>query len=490
MLLTGLKFICGISRAILLIAAVFLAPNSAWAQSSFDGRSLTVPDAIANAPYAYQIVVPPTKAGVLPLDAAGYHFEVTDGALPDGLTLSNTGLISGNPSEFGIFALGMRITGPAGKSTERQVVLQVQALDSASEQLPGWARGVGAAATVTPWLFTLSDAEPTYSSKHYSRILSPPDDGVEEANKLKVDTRPPPITGGVDFSHQIAPFEKDPDQHPRPPPYTFEITKGQLPEGIEMSTSGLISGASCDAEIDEHFHLDIEITASNGEVSKFKGGKKQFHFDIDVDEANCELPDLELVPASLPDGDYGASYSQRITVSGGGPFYLIDLTSGTLPTGLTLNGFGLLSGTLLATGTFDFTVRARGVHGGSATIDYSIVVSPVAGLLSIAPESLPQGEYGQAFSQQLSTSNGDGSYSYTFASGALPAGLSFTAAGLLSGTPTETGQFNFSVTVVDGQGNTGENSFVLEVFAVSDLIEISPDDLGDGIYMAWLMARR
>lgn len=63
---------------------------------------------------------------------------------------------------------------------------------------------------------------------------------------------------------------------------------------------------------------------------------------------------------------------------------------------------------------------------------------------------------GMAFSQTLTSSGGVGSYAYTLQSGTLPPGLSLTATGLLSGTPTQRGAYSFTVRSTDSKTPTAQ----------------------------------
>ncbi|MBH0121560.1 Ig domain-containing protein [Rhodococcus sp. HM1] len=71
------------------------------------------------------------------------------------------------------------------------------------------------------------------------------------------------------------------------------------------------------------------------------------------------------------------------------------------------------------------------------------------GGLSITTASLPGGTVGVAYSQTLTVAGGTGTKTWTVASGDLPAGLSLSTAGVISGTPTAAGTSNFTVQVVD-----------------------------------------
>jgi Peptidase A4 family/Putative Ig domain len=69
--------------------------------------------------------------------------------------------------------------------------------------------------------------------------------------------------------------------------------------------------------------------------------------------------------------------------------------------------------------------------------------------LAVTTGSLPVGAYDYTYSTALTASGGTPSYSWTLASGSLPAGLSLQADGTISGTPMQTGTYRFGVEVAD-----------------------------------------
>lgn len=77
---------------------------------------------------------------------------------------------------------------------------------------------------------------------------------------------------------------------------------------------------------------------------------------------------------SLPNSPLNTAYNQTITGSGGSAPYSFFLISGSLPTGLTLNPTGLLSGTTTVIGSFSFTIRGRDRYGCSGSQAYSLVI--------------------------------------------------------------------------------------------------------------------
>lgn len=64
------------------------------------------------------------------------------------------------------------------------------------------------------------------------------------------------------------------------------------------------------------------------------------------------------------------------------------------------------------------------------------------------------GVAGTAYSYSLAATGGYGRLGWTLASGSLPAGLSLSVSGVISGTPTTAGLSTFTVSIADGFGNT------------------------------------
>ena len=84
----------------------------------------------------------------------------------------------------------------------------------------------------------------------------------------------------------------------------------------------------------------------------------------------------------------------------------------------------------------------------------------------LSPTTLPNETYGTAYSQTITaTATGGAAGPFTFAitTGTLPAGLSLTTDGTLSGTPTVSGLFSFTVTATDSDADTGSQAYELMV---------------------------
>ncbi|MBC3411723.1 autotransporter domain-containing protein [Pseudomonas sp. SWRI51] len=180
-------------------------------------------------------------------------------------------------------------------------------------------------------------------------------------------------------------------------------------------------------------------------------------------------PTLTVAPATLPNPSYASAYSQTLTASGGNGSYTYAVTTGALPTGLTLSTAGVLAGTPSATGTFNITVTVTDGNGATASQAYTLTVAAPA--VVVTPFSLPNPIYGSAYSQTVTATGGIGSYSYA-ATGTVPTGLSLTSGGTLSGTPTAAGSFNFTVTATDTNNVSGSRTYTLTIAAPT--LSLSP----------------
>ena len=82
-----------------------------------------------------------------------------------------------------------------------------------------------------------------------------------------------------------------------------------------------------------------------------------------------------MTTTSLPDATLGTRYSRPVlAVSGGTPPYTWSVSDRWLPPGLSLNPDGVISGSPVLAGTFDFTVRAADSSGTAATASLSMTV--------------------------------------------------------------------------------------------------------------------
>jgi hypothetical protein len=162
----------------------------------------------------------------------------------------------------------------------------------------------------------------------------------------------------------------------------------------------------------------------------------------------------------LPGGTASVAYSQTLSSTGGALPVTWSVSSGVLPSGLTLTAAGLLSGTpAVATGSI-FTVQVTDTSG--ATVTRQLVLN-IAAPLAISATALPGGNVGFNYGHTFVATGGKLPYNWSLISGALPPGVTLVSAGALFGIPTASGGFNFTIQVTDASQVTASSALSITV---------------------------
>ena len=170
-----------------------------------------------------------------------------------------------------------------------------------------------------------------------------------------------------------------------------------------------------------------------------------------------------ITTTTLPPGTLGQPYNQTLQAVGGTGARIWSIIAGSLPQGLNLDGAtGVIAGTPTVPGTSSFTVQVQDAAGQLDQQALSIVVN-ASNPPTITTTTLPGGTVGQPYNQTLQASGGVGTLTWTISGGALPALLSLSPQGVISGTPTTAGTANFTVRVADtlNQADTQALSIVV-----------------------------
>jgi hypothetical protein len=228
-------------------------------------------------------------------------------------------------------------------------------------------------------------------------------------------------------------------------PYTWAISSGTLPAGLTL-TGGVIAGTPTTAAT-SNFTVQVTDAASTVQT-------KAMSIRI--------AGNLVIGTTSLPGGMVSTVYSQTLAATGGLTPYTWSISMGSLPNGLSISAAGVIGGTPTAAGTSNVTVRVVDTDGFTASKALSIAVTATLTITTSSP--LPNGTYGTAYSTTLAASSGTTPYTWLLIGGALPGGLSLNVTtGEISGTPTATGTFSFTIMVTDAASVTVSKLFSLTI---------------------------
>jgi hypothetical protein len=418
--------------------------------------------------------------------SGSYSWYIAAGSLPPGLTFSTSGAISGTPTSGGVYNFVARVSDSSTGSALQSFTLSVSsALAISTSTLPGASVGVpytqtlSASGGVTPYTWTLaSGTVPPGLSLSTNGILSgtPTTGGtysftVRATDSLSsVATQPLSIVvasalaittsstlpGGVPsvtYSTTLAAIGGT-------APYVWALTSGTLPPGLSLSNGGTISGTPLSLG-----NYTFGITVTDGASSSVAQA-----FTLTISNSL-----IISTSSPLTNGSVGTPYSLAFSAAGGTAPYTWTISGGTVPPGLSLTTAGVLNGTPTTSGSFIFDVRATDAVSATYTKSFTLTIS--ASLSITSPLTLPSGNVGAAYSQTLTATGGATPYIWSLNAGSLPAGLSLSNGGAISGTPTTPGSYSFGVRVTDASSATTTATFSL---IIGSGVVISTSSLPNG----------
>ena len=431
----------------------------------------TLPNATEGVPYSETLNA---MGGTPP-----YTWAVTSGTLPTGLSLNaTTGAIAGTPTLTGgpfTFTIAVRDSTPLQPATATKVfALTVAAAPviTTASTLPTGSVGVAytenlvATGGAPPYTWSITQgALPAGLSLNATSgaIAGTPTTAVTVnftvqvrdsaavtaskvftltiASSLAISTPSPLDSGevGVAYSQTLAAVGGA-------SPYTWSIMAGALPPNVTLSAAGVIAGTPTMAGT---FNFTAQVVDHNSIIAT-----KALALTV-------LAPVSVATPATLNGGSLNANYSATLAATGGLAPYTWTRTSGALPAGLALSSAGAITGAPTATGTFTFTAQVTDALGATASQQFTIVIA--GGLAVASPTTLPGATVGAPYSQTLSASGGTAPYTWLVTAGSLPAPLSLTAGGLITGTPTAAGTSTFTAQVTDSAGLKASSQLTIVV---------------------------
>ncbi len=248
-----------------------------------------------------------------------------------------------------------------------------------------------------------------------------------------------------------------------PSAVTWAVESGSLPNGLELSTAGVISGTPTLAG---SFKFTVRATSTNGVNSVSK------EFTLAISPTPTPVLPLTIAPeTAMVNVTAGASADVSFTAANNNGDVTWEV--GPVPTGIMIEpsttvAYATQYNTVMVytvtapiavAGTYNVTVTAFDESGNSATATLNVEVSaPIVAAPVITTESLASADVGKEYSATIEAT---GDEPMIWMAEGLPEGLTFDS-GTISGTPTTAGTYIVKVSVSNPGGYISE-SFTLEV---------------------------
>ncbi|HXA04421.1 MAG TPA: putative Ig domain-containing protein [Bryobacteraceae bacterium] len=442
----------------------------------------SLPTGAVNSVYA---ATAQSTGGVAPIT-----WSISLGALPPGLAINtSTGAITGTPTTAGTSSFTVQAAdsgAPQQTATKQFNIIVNPVLAISTTSLPSGTVGTaysqslqtnGGGITPIAWSITLGSLPPGLTLNAGTGVISgtpttgtgspfnftvraadsgTPQQTSSQALSISIATAPLSVAttglpnGVVGQSYNGAILQSAGGN----PPVTWSISVGALPAGLTLNaSSGAITGSPSAAGT-----TTFTVKATDSTSPTAQNVTKQLSILVN--------PVLSITTPSLPSGTVGAAYSATLQSSGGATPITWSVSSGSLPPGLSLvPGTGVISGTPSTNSgsPFNFTVQATDSTtptAQTATANLSITVTVATLVVTTTSGSLPNGTVNTAYpNANLSASGGIPPYTWILTGGTnLPAGLSLSSSGQITGTPTATGTTNFTVQVSDSATPTANTA--------------------------------
>jgi len=448
----------------------------------------TLPNSFVGVPYTYTLTA---------LGAAGPVTWTATSALPAGLSLSSTGVVSGTPTQAGTTNVNFNFTDGVD-TVYRSLSIAVNAIHfTTSGLLPNVTQGSTYNTTITaaggtgsftytasglPGGFTMnssgviSSASFSLGPNVYGFTVTATDTGSNTFTQnfsINVIGVPPSLpaldpfnanivykdaTIGVSYGRQVGVFNGG------TAPFTWAATG--LPPGMSIRPWDQTEPRNMPPGYAEiwgtptalgTFSVQLTVTDANGATAGLS-------FPLTVTPLMVEGSDF------LPNGTVGVAYSRTLRVLGGSGPYSYSLYNPLfqpLPFGLTLNN-GVVSGTPAENGSFTAVIQYQDSAGNVLQLPEGFTISGGSSSTISVNQAFNLGTVttGSNYSFQLGACcASSGTFTWSQVGGTLPPGITISAGGLLSGTANTAGTYTFILKAADSTNaaNFGTRQFQLVV---------------------------
>jgi hypothetical protein len=378
------------TRVFLFVALLALVVVPAAFAIRFTDDSYFMPTGTVGQPYSKTFGGAGGCGPALP-----YQYTVISGALPPGLSLSFSGTISGTPTTAGSYSFYVNLSDQNPPSAD-------------------WCRPAEAQREFT---ITVVGGAPVVPLSINQGALAPKATTLEAPYSFQLTA-----DGGGSQS--------------------WSLQEGSLPAGLQLSSSGLISGTPIATG-----DFTFKVRVSDGTRSATQT------YTLTV------VPKLKISPVIVTGGEVLVPFELHPAATGGKAGYKWSATN--LPAGVSIDAAtGALSGRPSAPGSFPVKLTVTDSLGLSDSVDVTLTFAPK---LELASRTL-RGKVGRSFIARLAATGGVDPRTWSLVRGKLPAGVHFsTRTGVLSGTPRRAGKTTLVVQVTDKLGGVARATLVLTV---------------------------
>ena len=227
--------------------------------------------------------------------------------VPDGLTFSSSGGLSGTPTKAGNFVVNVTVTDSKGGTDKQSFTISIKS-------------------------------------------------NSEYANRPKITTAQGDISTAYVSNKYTQEFTAETTQTTR-----WYITNGSIP-GVSMLTRGVLSGYPKQIGT---YQITVRALASDG-------GFEDKDFTVTVQAAEQAPAQPTIITRSLANAYVNRDYSAQLEANGTTPITW-SITSGSLPSGITLSSTGLISGKASKADSYSITVQATNSAGyAQRTLSFTV----------------------------------------------------------------------------------------------------------------------
>ncbi|HXN65554.1 MAG TPA: putative Ig domain-containing protein [Candidatus Acidoferrales bacterium] len=393
-------------------------------------------------------------------------WTITSGALPSGVAMTASGVISGTPTSSNNGSFTVQVTGGTstavttlGYNFTSPLVLPPFTPPHANLNIPysvmfnsqgpnpsGWSISSG---QLPPGLQLTMQQNPVYATIAGTPTQAGTFSFTVEAQStfpaqtatlnltIVVDSTLAIIKWNLNIAEQGMPFADSFTAVNGTPPYQWSLTGGTLGGGLSLNAStGQVTGTPASGG-----EFSYTITVKDSSTTPQTASQQGNLF--------IAYP-VQLTPATFT-AVINTPFTANLQASLGTPPYAWTVQSGQLPPGIALSSSGQLSGSPTQTGFFNCTVQVKDSsatpYTASATVSIDVTTPPIA-FTGGGPQS--PAPINGVYHSQIAVAGGTPPFTFGISAGSLPPDLTLDpTTGYIDGSPTQLGSFEFTAQVID-----------------------------------------